>query len=171
MVAPDDNPCRQVDRRQCLLRMGSHLAAAESLVPRFAAAQTFTATSISQAAQDARRDVGQRAGPITCCAARLPRALCRARGGADFRTEQAPLAREPAAIFNSRVAEDDWRLIVPTAELGLVLEMRPLVIRIAPRPEEVEAVLKEPLPRSKRWCCTRSFSVRSGSSAASHCSR
>jgi hypothetical protein len=60
---------------------------------------------------------------------------------------------------------------VPTAELGLVLEMRPLVIRIAPRPEEVEAVLKEPLPRSKRWCCTRSFSVRSGSSAASHCSR
>lgn len=59
MVAPDDNPCRQVDRRQCLLRMGSHLAAAESLVPRFAAAQTFTATSISQAAQDARRDVDQ----------------------------------------------------------------------------------------------------------------
>ncbi len=36
---------------------------------------------------------------------------------------------------------------MPTAELDLVLAMRPLVIRIAPTADEVEAAIKQPLPQ------------------------
>ena len=36
---------------------------------------------------------------------------------------------------------------MPTRELDLVLAMRPLVIRIAPKPEMVEAVLNRRLPQ------------------------
>jgi len=133
-------------RRRLLL---AGLAGASVFVTRLARAQTFTATSISQAAQDARRDVGQlgrRADDLL----RRTAAAGLEQGGAAvrrFRTEQVSLARDLAAIFNGRVAEDDWLLIVPTRELGLVLTMRPLVIRLAPKPAEVEAALKEPLPQ------------------------
>jgi hypothetical protein len=64
-----------------------------------------------------------------------------------FRAEQTSLSRDLAAVFNGRVSEDDFLLIVPTRELDLALAMQPMVIRIAPRPEEVEASLKEPLPK------------------------
>ena len=62
-----------------------------------------------------------------------------------FRAEQTLLARALATIFNSRVNEDDWLLVVPTRELDLVLRMQPLVIRVAPTAEEVEAAIKQPL--------------------------
>jgi hypothetical protein len=113
-----------------------------------ARAQTFTATSISQAAQTARRDVGR--------LARRADSLLRQtvadgpdRGGVAvrrLRAEQVHLARDLAAVFNGQVSEDDWLLIVPTTELDLALAMQPLVIRLAPRPDEVEAAVKEPLP-------------------------
>ena len=134
--------------RRHLLRAAGGLAAAV-FTPRFVRAQTFTATSISQAAQDARRDVGElgrRADDLL----RRTVAAGSERGSAAvrrFRAGQVSLARDLAAIFNGRVAEDDWLLIVPTRELGLVLTMRPLVIRLAPTPNEVEAALKEPLVR------------------------
>jgi hypothetical protein len=130
-------------RRQVLWSAGAFIAAGP------AAAQTFSATDISQAAQNARRDVGRlarRAGNLL----RQTVADGPERGGAAvrrFRAEQVHLARDLAAIFNGRVSEDDWLLIVPTAELELVLTMRPLVIRIAPKPDEVEVAVKEPLPR------------------------
>jgi len=134
--------------RRHLLRAAGGLAAA-AFTPGFVRAQTFTATSISQAAQDARRDVGElgrRADDLL----RRTVAAGSERGSAAvrrFRAGQVSLARDLAAIFNGRVAEDDWLLIVPTRELGLVLTMRPLVIRLAPTPNEVEAALKEPLVR------------------------
>lgn len=132
--------------RRALLRIAG-LAAAAALAPRPARAQVFTGTSISQAAQDARRDVGrlgQRADAM------LRHLIADgpdhdARAVRRFRTEQVTLARELSAVLNSRVAEDDWLLIVPTRELDLVLAMRPLVIRIAPRPEMVEAALNRRL--------------------------
>jgi hypothetical protein len=133
-------------RRQILCSAGALLAAAAGSP---AGAQTFTATAISQAAQQARREVGRlarRAGNLL----RQTVADGPERGGAAvrrFRAEQAHLARDLAAIFNGRVSEDDWLLIVPTAELDLTLTMQPLVIRLAPRPEEVEAAVKEPLPK------------------------
>jgi hypothetical protein len=119
------------------------------LAPAFAAAQVFTATSISMAAQQARRDVG-RLGHRADSLLRQTAADGAERGSAAvrrFKAGQANLARDLAAIFNGRVSEDDFLLIVPTRELDLVLTMQPLVIRIAPRPDEVEAALKEPLPR------------------------
>ena len=64
-----------------------------------------------------------------------------------FRIEQVSLARDLAAIFNSRVSEDDWLLVVPTRELDLALTMQPLVIRLAPTPDEVEAAIRQPLPQ------------------------
>lgn len=130
--------------RRTLLRGVGALAMA-ALRP--ARAQTFTATSISQAAQDARRDVGRLARRADNLL-RLTVADGPERGGSAvrrFRAEQAPLARELAAIFNGRVSEDDWLLIVPTRELDLVLTMQPLVIRLAPTSKEVEAALKQPL--------------------------
>ena len=63
-----------------------------------------------------------------------------------FRHEQAPLARELAALFNTRVSEDDWLLVVPTRELDLALAIQPLAIRLAPAADEVEAAIKAPLP-------------------------
>ena len=64
-----------------------------------------------------------------------------------FRAEQIPLARDLATIFNSRVSEDDWLLVAPTRELDLALTMQPLVIRLAPTSQEVEAAIKQPLPQ------------------------
>jgi hypothetical protein len=134
-------------RRQLLWSAGAFMVADLAAAP--AAAQTFTATAISQAAQNARRDVGRLArradNLLRQTAADGPE-----RGGAAvrrFQAEQVHLARDLAAIFNGGVGEDDWLLIVPTSELDLALAMQPLVVRLAPRPEEVEAVLKEPLPK------------------------
>jgi hypothetical protein len=136
-----------VASRRQILRSAGALSAAFAGGP--AIAQTFTATAISQAAQQARRDVGR-------LARRADNLLRQTvsdgpeRGGAAvrrFRAEQAHLARDLAAIFNGRVSEDDWLLVVPTAQLDLVLAMQPLVVRIAPRPDEVEAAIKDPLPK------------------------
>src|SRR6185437_9234539 len=134
--------------RRRLLRIAG-LAAVAALTPRRAPAQVFTGTSISQAAQDARRDVGRlglRADAMLRHVIADGRAQD-ARAVRRFRTEQVTLARELSAVLNSRVSEDDWLLIVPTRELDLVLAMRPLVIRIAPKPEMVEAVLNRRLPQ------------------------
>jgi hypothetical protein len=123
------------------------LAAAAVFAPRLAAAQTFTATSISQAAQDARREAGRLARRADNLL-RLTVADGPERGAnavRRFRAEQVSLARDLAAIFNGRVSEDDWLLVVPTRELDLVLTIQPLVIRIAPSSEEVEAAIKQPL--------------------------
>jgi len=140
-------PAASPATRRDLLRAGGGLAAAAILAPRSGAAQTFTADSISQAAQNARRDVGrlsQRADDLLrhVVADGLDN---EARAVRRFRTEQGPLARDLAAIFNGRVSEDDWLLVVPVRQLDFVLAMRPLVIRIAPTPAEVEAALKLPL--------------------------
>jgi hypothetical protein len=121
--------------------------AATLFAPRLARAQVFTATSISQAAQDARRDAGKLARRADNLL-RLTVADGPERGAAAvrrFRAEQVSLARDLAAIFNGRVSEDDWLLIAPTRELDLVLAMRPLVVRIAPTAKEVESALKQPL--------------------------
>jgi hypothetical protein len=120
-----------------------------AMTPSLATGQIYTATSISQAAQQARREVGRlgrRADGLLrqTAADGTERAAAAVRR---FRAEQVSLSRDLAAIFNGRVAEDDFLLIVPTRELDLALAMQPLVIRIAPRPEEVEASLKEPLPK------------------------
>jgi hypothetical protein len=114
-----------------------------------AVAQTFTATAISQAAQQARREVGRLARRADNLL-RLTIADGPDRGAAAvrrFRADRVNLARDLAAIFNGRVSEDDWLLVVPTPELDLVLTMQPLVIRIAPRREEVEAAMQEQLPK------------------------
>lgn len=146
MVAGYSHGGRLTLRRDLLRRAGA-LAAAAALRPT--SAQTFTATAISQAAQDARRDVGalsDRAENLL----RLTVSSGADRGAAavrQFRAEQMDLARELAAVFNNRVSEDDWLLIVPTPELDLVLAMRRLAIRIAPTAEEVEAAIKRPLPQ------------------------
>ncbi len=134
--------------RRNLLRLTGALAAATVLAPRLAA-QTFTASSISQAAQDARRDVGRlslRADNLL----RLTVADGPERGASAvrrFRAEQIDLARDLATIFNSRVSEDDWLLVVPMRELDLALTMQPLVIRLAPTADEVETAIKQPLPQ------------------------
>ena len=134
--------------RRNLLRLTGALAVSV-LVPRLAAAQTFTATSISQAAQEARRDVGRlavRADNLL----RLTVADGPGRGAAAvrrFRIEQVALARDLAAVFNSRVSEDDWLLVTPVRELDLALAMQPLVIRLAPTADEVESAIKQPLPQ------------------------
>lgn len=136
-----------VASRRLLLRSAAGLAVAAACAPRRAVAQVFTATSISQAAQDARRDVGQLARraddllrlTIADGAERGRNAISR------FRADRASLTRELAVIFNGRVSEDDWLLVVPTRELELVLEIRPLFIRLAPTKDEVEASLKQPL--------------------------
>jgi len=146
MVAAHDRGGRPTARRD-VLRLAGGLTA--TLMAARAEAQSFTATSISQAAQDARRDVGalsRRADnllrlTVTDGAERNAAAVRR------FRVEQVGLARDLAAVFNGRVSEDDWLLIVPTAELDLVLQMRPLVIRIAPTAAAVEAAIKKPLPQ------------------------
>ena len=62
-----------------------------------------------------------------------------------FRAEQVTLARDLGAVFNGRVSEDDWLLVAPMRELDLALTMQPLVIRLAPTSDEIEAMLKQPL--------------------------
>jgi hypothetical protein len=134
--------------RRRLLALAGGLAAG-ALAPRLTAAQTWTATSISQAAQEARRDVGRlslRADNLL----RLTVADGPERGAAAvrrFRAEQIGLARDLATVFNGRVSEDDWLLIAPMRELDLALAMRPLVIRLAPTSDEVETAIKQPLPQ------------------------
>jgi hypothetical protein len=126
--------------------MAGALAAAP-LLPRLAAGLVFSETTISQAAQEARRDAGRLARRADYLL-RVTVADGPGRGAGAvrrFRVEQVPLARDLAAIFNGRVSEDDWLLVVPTRELDLVLCMQPLVIRLAPTSEEVEAALKQPL--------------------------
>ncbi len=134
--------------RRNLLTMAAALTVSAFTSGR-APAQRFTATSISQAAQDARRDAGR-------LARRADNLLRLTVGdGPDraatavrrYRAEQVGLARDLAAIFNTRVSEDDWLLVVPTAELDLALTMQPLVIRLAPTADEVEAAIKQPLPQ------------------------
>jgi hypothetical protein len=71
-----------------------------------------------------------------------------ARAVIRFRHQQVALARELAALFNTRVSEDDWLLVVPIRELDLALAMQPLAIRLAPTSDEVEAAIKQP---SVRW--------------------
>jgi hypothetical protein len=138
-----------VTARRDLLRRAGGFAATAVFAPPLAAAQTFTATSISQAAQEARRDVGllaRRADNLL----RLTVADGPERSASAvrrFRAEQIPLARDLATIFNSRVSEDDWLLVAPTRELDLALTMQPLVIRLAPTSQEVEAAIKQPLPQ------------------------
>ncbi len=133
--------------RRNLLRTAGILVSAAVFSPRLVAAQSFTATSISQAAQDARRDVGRLARRADNLLRRTvadgpERSAVAVRR---FRSEQAALARDLAAVFNSSVSEDDWLLVVPTRELDLALTMQPLVIRLAPKSEEVEAAIKRPL--------------------------
>jgi hypothetical protein len=133
--------------RRNLLGLAGGFAAAMTL-PRLALAQRFTQDSISQAAQDARRDagwLGQRADALLrlTVADGLEHS---AHAVVRFRQQQVALARELAVLLNSRVSEDDWLLIVPTRELGLALAMRPLLIRLAPQTDEVEAAVKQPLP-------------------------
>lgn len=135
-----------VASRRDVLSWGLALAA---MTPGFAAAQVYTATSISQAAQQARRDVG-RLGRRADNLLRQTVADGAEKGATAvrrFRAELISLSRDLAAVFNGRVSEDDFLLIVPTRELDLALTMQPLVIRIAPRPEEVETSVREPLPR------------------------
>jgi len=147
MVAAQAQSGRLIARREMLGMTGAALAAA--VASGRAAAQRYTATSISQAAQEARREVGalaQRADDLlrlTVADGPEHNAVAVRR----FRAEQVALARELAAVLNSRVSEDDWLLIVPTSELDLVLAMRPLVIRIAPTSEAVEAAIRQPLPQ------------------------
>ena len=136
-----------VTARRDLLRGALALAAA--FAPATAGAQTFNATSISQAAQDARRDAGRLARradnllrlTVADGPARDAKAVRR------FRAEQVALARDLAVLFNSRVSEDDWLLVVPTRELDLALTIQPLVIRLAPTSDEVEAAVSQPLPQ------------------------
>jgi hypothetical protein len=133
--------------RRNLAGLAGGLAAA-LVMPRLARAQRFTASSISQAAQDARRDagwLGRRADNLL----RLTVAdgpAHNARAVVRFRHEQVPLARELTALFNTRVSEDDWLLVVPTRELELALAMQPLAIRLAPTTDEVGAAVNAPLP-------------------------
>jgi hypothetical protein len=135
-----------VTARRDLLRVAGALALAAAFAPATAGAQTFNATSISQ---DARRDAGRLARradnllrlTVADGPARDAKAVRR------FRAEQVALARDLAALFNSRVSEDDWLLVVPTRELDLALTLQPLVIRLAPTSAEVEAAISQPLPQ------------------------
>ena len=133
--------------RRDFLRWSGSLAAAALFAPAPALAQRFSESTISQAAQDARRDAGRLArradNLLRLTVADGPEHG--AKAVRRFRAERVRLLRELAALFNTRVSEDDWLLVVPTRELGLVLTMQPLVIRIAPTSDEVEAVLKQPM--------------------------
>ena len=135
-------------RRRDLLTMAAALTVSTFASGRVTA-QRFTATSISQAAQEARRDAGRLArradNLLRLTVADGPeRAAAAVRR---YRAEQVGLARDLAAIFNTRLSEDDWLLVVPTRELDLALTMQPLVIRLAPTADEVEAAIKQPLPQ------------------------
>ena len=145
----DGGQAPNVTARRDLLRLAGALALAAAFAPARAGAQAFTATAISQAAQDARRDAGRLARradnllrlTVADGPARDAKAVRR------FRAEQVALARDLAVLFNSRVSEDDWLLVVPTRELDLALTLQPLVIRLAPTFDEVEAAIQQPLPQ------------------------
>ncbi len=135
--------------RRSLLAMAGGLAAAAISTPRRAGAQTLTATSISQAAQDARRDVGRLSPPRRQSAApdRCRRARARRRRGAPVpRRAGRAGARSADGLQQPR---QRGRLAAGDAvrELDLALAMRPLVIRMAPTSDEVEAAIKQPLPQ------------------------
>jgi hypothetical protein len=123
--------------------------AAAALAPRLGAAQTFSATSISQAAQAARRDVGhlgRRADNLL----RLTVADGPDHGAQAvrrFRAEQIGLARDLTVLLNTRVSEDEWLLVVPMRELDLALAFQRRFIRLAPTSDEVERAIKQPLPQ------------------------
>ena len=135
--------------RRNLVGLAGGLAAAAAVLPRRTLAQVFSQTTISKAAQDARREVGR----LGRRADNMLRHVIEAGPAHDaeavqrFRTEQRPLAHGLVSVLNRQVSEDDWLLIVPTRELDFVLTMQPLAIRIAPTVDEVEAALKEPLPQ------------------------
>ncbi len=136
----------KMTRRGMLL---SALAAGAGIAGRPATAQTFTASSISQAAQDARREAGRLARRFDNLL-RLTVADGPERSAAAvrrFRGEQVLIARRMAEIFNKNVSEDDWLLVAPTRELDLALTMQPLVIRLAPTAEQIEAAIAKPLPQ------------------------
>ena len=145
----DGGQAPNVTARRDLLRLAGALALAAAFAPARAGAQAYTATAISQAAQDARRDAGRLARradnllrlTVADGPARDAKAVRR------FRAEQVALARDLAVLFNSRVSEDDWLLVVPTRELDLALTLQPLVIRLAPTFDEVEAAIQQPLPQ------------------------
>jgi hypothetical protein len=138
----------KVTVRRRLLRLAGGLAAACAYAS-VARAQRWAEDTISKAAQEARSEAGRfgrRADNLlrlTVTDGLERRAVAVRR----FRAEQATFSRELAALFNSRVSEDDWLLVVPTRELDLVLAMQPLVIRLAPTADEVEAVIAKPLPQ------------------------
>ena len=149
MVGRDANPGwgASLKARRDFLRWSGSLAAAALFGPAPVLAQRFSESTISQAAQDARRDAGRLArradNLLRLTVADGPEHG--AKAVRRFRAERVTLLRELAALFNTRVSEDDWLLVVPTRDLGLVLTMQPLVIRIAPTSGEVEAMLKQPL--------------------------
>ncbi len=137
-----------IERRN-FVGLAGGLAAAVAFAPRGTLAQLYSQTTISRAAQDARREVGR----LGQRADNMLRHVV--EGGSEhdaeavqrFRTEQKVLAHGLVSVLNTRVSEDDWLLIVPTRELDLVLTMQPLAIRIAPTADEVEAALNQPLPQ------------------------
>ncbi|HZT27676.1 MAG TPA: hypothetical protein VFA57_18445 [Pseudolabrys sp.] len=143
-------PRRRADKALTTRRnlVGVAVGVAAWLSPLCARAQRYTATTISKAAQDARRDagwLGRRADELL----RLTVADGPSHDGRAvlrFRHQQVALARDLATLFNTRVSEDDWLLVVPTRELDLALAMQPLAIRLAPTADEVEAALAQPLP-------------------------
>jgi hypothetical protein len=140
--------CKALIARRNLLAAAAALAAAGTL-PRLGRTQVYSATTISEAAQNARREVGR----LGRRADALLRHVVEAGRENDaqavqrFRSEQRPLVRALGGVLNKQVSEDDWLLIVPTRELDLALAMQPLAIRIVPTVEEAEAVLAEPLPQ------------------------
>jgi hypothetical protein len=137
-----------IERRN-FVGLAGGLAAAAAFAPHRTLAQLYSQTTISKAAQEARREVGR----LGQRADNMLRHVV--EGGPEhdaaavqrFRTEQKVLARGLVSVLNTRVSEDDWLLIVPTRELDLVLTMQPLAIRIAPTADEVEAALNQPLPQ------------------------
>ena len=145
MVVSSGN-CVVTDRRRLMRLVGG---AAAAFVAEPALAQLYSQSTISQAAQDARREAG-RFGRRADNLLRLTVADGAERNAVAvrrFRAEQVTFSREFALLFNTRVSEDDWLLVVPTRELDLVLAMQPLVIRLAPTADQVEAAVAKPLPQ------------------------
>ncbi|HXX25224.1 MAG TPA: hypothetical protein VEJ40_01055 [Pseudolabrys sp.] len=146
---PERQSGKALIARRNLVGLAGGLAAKAAFAPARSLAQVFSQTTISKAAQDARRDAGwfgQRADNLLRIMVADGREHS-ARAVTQYRHEQGPFARQLAALFNNRVNEDDWLLVVPTRELDLALAMQPLAIRLAPSAEEVEASLKQPLPQ------------------------
>jgi len=139
-------PAKPAFERRSLLRMAAAFAGA-TLMPRASLAQHYSETTISQAAQNARREaglLGRRADDLlrATVADGFAHDVSAVRR---FRAEQVWLARDLSRLLNTRVSEDDWLLIVPTRQLDLALAMQPMFIRIVPSADEVEAAVKKPL--------------------------